>query len=625
MNTRICPYCKEVIYEGGIKCSHCGSILDTGAAIPESNIFSDSFISNSLSSKYEIRSEIGRGGMATVYKAIQKNLNRPVAIKIIHQNYIHDKEFVIRFHREAQFCSSLSHPNIVTIFDEGESNGVHFMVMEYLDGIELHQLIKQYGKLPPSQTIEYIRQIGSALGYAHQNGLIHRDVKSSNIIITRSGRPVLTDFGIAFAVYDSKLTMPGTVIGTPEYMSPEQAEGRQIDARSDLFSLGVIMYECLTGQVPFKGENAISTAHKIIYDQPQPICEQAPDVPGHLTNIVELLLQKQPQDRIQSGYELESYLSDLNLSGGSKKRQKKQAFRVAQPDNLAILAEAPEQKDFSLKISSVFIKRLILSLLGILLAAGAYFVYNTYLAGHHNVKHTANTDPRKPPPGIPGFITGTAKIEHGIFEAVYTIPDIKNAVSYEWVVTRSGRVTDGQGTKRIVVSFIPKADTGSIIVRGINHTGKGQWSRSLKFVITGPNAAPSKEPGATLPVAAKQTELPPSSPQTAPIGEPIKLTGRIYVEDELTEIPDGRKLFCIQIRNDLKAKGKELPKGSGFDIQVTIDKNGYVVPTDISIECFPKYREFIPEIKEAIMKNTSRWTPGKKNGIIVNSRVKFSL
>ena len=176
--------------------------------------------------RYEIKSELGRGGMATVYKAVQKNLNRTVALKVIHQNLLHDTEFVSRFLREAQLSASLSHRGIVTVYDVGSVGSVHFIAMEYLEGEDLHQMVRRLRKLDWHKVVNWMIPIAEALDYIHEKGLYHRAIKSSNIIITKEGLPVLMDFGIAHAADGTKLTQAGTVIGTPEYMSPEQAQGK---------------------------------------------------------------------------------------------------------------------------------------------------------------------------------------------------------------------------------------------------------------------------------------------------------------------------------------------------------------------------------------------------------------
>ena len=243
-DTKHCPYCDEIIKANAIKCKHCGSIL-TGTGVPMGEITSEAEVKLALSGRFTIIEEIGRGGMATVYKAKQNNLNRLVALKIIHKNLIHYKEFLERFHREAQLSASLNHHNIVTIYDEGSENGIHYIAMEYLDGIDLHHIIQEKGRLKIDESVNIIAPIAEALNYAHNKGIIHRDIKSSNILITLDGKPVLTDFGIAHAASTTKLTQSGMVIGTPDYMSPEQAIGGEVDAQSDLYSLGIVLYECI--------------------------------------------------------------------------------------------------------------------------------------------------------------------------------------------------------------------------------------------------------------------------------------------------------------------------------------------------------------------------------------------
>jgi formylglycine-generating enzyme required for sulfatase activity/serine/threonine protein kinase len=315
--TKRCSFCDEPIRVNAIKCKHCGSML---TATPSVSLTGVDLVKQALGDRYEIQEEIGRGGMATVYKAVQKNLERTVALKVIHQNLLHDAEFVARFHREAKLCASLNHPNIVTVHDEGEVSGVHFMAMEYLEGQDLRHLIRSRGKLNPEQALQYLLPVAEALDYAHGRGLIHRDIKSANIFIcgsapsTSSGaarspgtepvevprsRVVLMDFGIAHAAAGTQLTKAGTVIGTPEYMSPEQADGRVVDHRTDLYSLGVVMYECLTGRVPFTSDNAVSTIYKVINEQPDEAAF------GNITYRVKVLamslLSKNPANRPASG------------------------------------------------------------------------------------------------------------------------------------------------------------------------------------------------------------------------------------------------------------------------------------------------------------------------------------
>ncbi|MBP7508693.1 MAG: serine/threonine protein kinase [Prolixibacteraceae bacterium] len=262
--------------------------------------------------------------MATVYKAVQNSLNRVVALKVIHQNLIHDEEFVGRFLREAQICGQLKHQNIVTVYDFGSLGSVHYMSMEYLEGETLREKIKTYGTLGVEETIEYITPIARALGYIHQKGVVHRDVKCSNIFITTDGRPVLMDFGIVYSRGVESLSQYGAVLGTPEYMSPEQADGKiKADGRSDIYSVGVILFECLTGRLPFKSDNHLSTLHQILHEDPPKIKEYNTRVPGWLAEIIDGCLVKDLSNRIPDGYMLadalrRKYAPDYHNNGFSK-------------------------------------------------------------------------------------------------------------------------------------------------------------------------------------------------------------------------------------------------------------------------------------------------------------------
>lgn len=274
----------------------------------------ETIIKLALAGKYEIHSVIGKGGMATVYKAIQTSLGRPVALKIVHQNLVHDDEFVHRFIREAQICASLNHPNIVTIYDVGSVDTVHYMAMEYLEGDTLRKLIQNRNRLSIEDTIRYIVPIAEVLDFMHHQGVIHRDVKSSNIFITKKGRPVLMDFGIVYSEGKESLSRDGSILGTPEYMSPEQIEGKvKIDGRSDIYSLGVILFECLTGQLPFHNENYMGTLHQVLHNAPPSLYNINSKVPVWLNRLVKACLEKDRDWRVQSGQELALALKEKRI------------------------------------------------------------------------------------------------------------------------------------------------------------------------------------------------------------------------------------------------------------------------------------------------------------------------
>lgn len=256
-----------------------------------------------LAAKYEVIEEIGRGGMAVVYKAIQKNLDRVIALKVLPRHLIFEKEFLDRFHQEARSSAKLNHPNIITIHDEGNEGGIHFIAMEFLDGINLHQMVKLNGRLETSQVVEIIIPIAKALEFAHNNGYVHRDVKSSNIIITKEGRIVLTDFGIVQVGFGQSPSSDHSVLGTPEFMSPEQAAGKPVDNRTDIYGLGVIMYHALSGKYPYHSDTPLMTIHQIIRE-PHPPIDEIVNVPPWLRDIVEGCLRKDLSQRIQSAGEV---------------------------------------------------------------------------------------------------------------------------------------------------------------------------------------------------------------------------------------------------------------------------------------------------------------------------------
>ncbi|HHW00002.1 MAG TPA: Stk1 family PASTA domain-containing Ser/Thr kinase [Clostridiaceae bacterium] len=262
-----------------------------------------------LGGRYKLIEKIGGGGMAIVYKAKCTLLNRYVAVKILRPEFTSDEEFVKRFQAEAQAAASLSHPNIVSIYDVGNENGIHYIVMEYIDGITLKEYINQNGTLPWREATNIAIQICSALEQAHRNHIVHRDIKPHNILITKDGIAKVTDFGIAKAVSSSTITMVGNTIGSVHYFSPEQARGGYVDEKSDLYSLGIVMYEMVTGRTPFNGDTPVAIALKHIQSQAvQPIAIN-PQIPRGINDIIVKAITKEQNGRYQSASEM---LSDLN-------------------------------------------------------------------------------------------------------------------------------------------------------------------------------------------------------------------------------------------------------------------------------------------------------------------------
>ncbi|EJW17525.1 serine/threonine-protein kinase PrkC [Paenibacillus alvei DSM 29] len=257
-----------------------------------------------LSGRYEIITRIGGGGMALVYKALDNLLNRYVAVKVLRQQFVHDEEFIRRFRREAQSAASLSHPNVVSIYDVGQEEDTHFIVMEYVEGHNLNEIILERAPLQVDESIRISTQICDALDHAHQNHIIHRDIKPHNILIGRNGRVKVTDFGIARAVTSSTITQTGSVVGSVHYFSPEHAKGVSTGEKSDLYSLGIVLYQMLTGQLPFLGESPISVALKHLqepFDEPRAV---NPHIPQSVENVILKSMRKNPAERYQSAAEM---------------------------------------------------------------------------------------------------------------------------------------------------------------------------------------------------------------------------------------------------------------------------------------------------------------------------------
>jgi serine/threonine-protein kinase len=264
-----------------------------------------------LGDRYEIHQRLARGGMAQVYLARDRSLDRPVAVKELVPEFATDRTFVERFRREAQAAANLAHPNIVGVYDWGTQDGTYYIVMEYIDGPSLSQMIRRDGPLHPRRAAELAGEVAGALGFAHSRGVVHRDIKPGNVLLTSQGQAKVTDFGIARALSspDEDLTQAGSVMGTATYFSPEQAQGLQVDPRSDLYSLGVVLYEMSTGRTPFTGDTPLAIAYKHVQDQPAPPTSIIPDLPRGLEAIIMRLLQKRPDDRYASAEELRA---DLN-------------------------------------------------------------------------------------------------------------------------------------------------------------------------------------------------------------------------------------------------------------------------------------------------------------------------
>jgi eukaryotic-like serine/threonine-protein kinase len=270
----------------------------------------DTLIDSVFDGRYRIIRKLGAGGMANVYLAEDQELGRRVAIKILDDRHAADDSFIERFRREAKNAAGLSHPNIVSIYDRGEAEGTYYIAMEYLSGRSLKELIVGRGPTPIRIAIDYTRQMLAALGFAHRHGIVHRDIKPHNVVVDADGRLKVTDFGIARSGA-SQMTEVGSIIGTAQYLSPEQARGSPVDQRSDVYSVGIVLYEMLTGKVPFTGDTPLEIAMKHLSEVPVPPSEARSDVPEDLDLVVLRALAKDPEDRYQTSEEMDADLARI--------------------------------------------------------------------------------------------------------------------------------------------------------------------------------------------------------------------------------------------------------------------------------------------------------------------------
>ena len=268
-------------------------------------------LGTTLNGRYRLEARIGSGGMSTVYRATDGTLQRDVAIKLMNREIATDSDQLERFRREARAVAQLSHPHIVGVIDYGEDDGRPYIVFEYVEGETLKERIRRTGRLPSTEAVAYAIEIARALGVAHARHIVHRDVKPQNVLIDDEGRAKVTDFGIARTLDEEGLTADGRVLGTTDYVSPEQALGRPVTGQSDLYSLGIVLYEMLTGEVPFKGENQVAVAMKHVREELPDVQTKSPDVSAALAAVVDTATAKRVEDRYADDAELIADLEDV--------------------------------------------------------------------------------------------------------------------------------------------------------------------------------------------------------------------------------------------------------------------------------------------------------------------------
>jgi serine/threonine-protein kinase len=265
-----------------------------------------------IADRYELEEVVGHGGMSTVYKAHDSLLERNVALKVLHQQYNEDEDFVERFKHEARSVAQLQHPNIVTVIDRGEEDGRQFIVFEFIDGENLKELVVRKGRLGLRDALEITHEIARGLAFAHDHGLIHRDVKPQNVLLNGDGRAKVTDFGIARSLdVDHGVTQTGTILGTSNYIAPEQASGQPVDVHTDVYSLGIVLYEMLTGELPFPGDSFVAIAMKHIQEPSPNILDVRGDIPLRVAEMIDRALEKDPEDRFPT---MEAFAAEIETS-----------------------------------------------------------------------------------------------------------------------------------------------------------------------------------------------------------------------------------------------------------------------------------------------------------------------
>ncbi|MBN1234257.1 MAG: SUMF1/EgtB/PvdO family nonheme iron enzyme [Candidatus Coatesbacteria bacterium] len=307
--TRFCNHCGQGVSDNFVFCPNCGRKVskeeEEKVKVPQKKAAIPQALKEALPPKYDLVEKIASGGMAIVYLAIDKELNRKVAIKVLLDSYAEEEELIARFKREAQIAGKLRHPNIIPIHEIGSNKGYHFFVMDYLSGGTLKDVLKEKRRLYPDEAVPIFKKMCEALAYAHDQGVIHRDLKPANIMFDDQGEVYLVDFGIAGIAGEKKLTMTGDQMGTPQYMSPEQVQDlRKVDNRSDIYSMGIIFYEMVVGKCPFSGDSAATILYKQVHEEPTAITLHRREVPRLIDEIVLVCLAKEKTKRFSTMHEL---------------------------------------------------------------------------------------------------------------------------------------------------------------------------------------------------------------------------------------------------------------------------------------------------------------------------------
>jgi eukaryotic-like serine/threonine-protein kinase len=467
-----------------------------------------------LGDRYEIRSLLGTGGMASVYLGYDRVLDRPVAVKVLSRQFANDATFVERFRREAQAAAALNHPNVVSVFDTGSDGDIHYIVMEYVQGRTLSDIIRDEGPLLPERAAEIAEGMAAALSFAHRAGLVHRDVKPANVMITPSGDVKVMDFGIARAQTGDSLTRTESVLGTATYFSPEQAKGEAVDARSDIYALGVVLNEMLTGRPPFTGDTAVTVAMKHVRDEPAPPSRANPDVPPPLDAIVLKCLAKNPENRYQTAQELAADLSRFRAGRPVTATPVMAAAAATQvvprAEGTQVMATTTEEQDSGRAWRIAFIVGGIVVALGLI----AWFL----------ISSLSPTETKVRVPDVTGQLASAAcdQIEAQHLKCDRTQKENSDTVDKNFVISYdpTGEVPQGTTIHLVVSSGKKQVFVPNVVC--LTYSEAQNELQSAGFTVVRGGTAPNKAcntPG----MVAKQDPASPNGQTKAPEGSVVRL------------------------------------------------------------------------------------------------------
>ena len=350
-----CTQCGIAVRKEMRFCPSCG----TPVRVEDASVSQDvraAALEQALKYKYKIIKKIGAGGFAEVYLGEHAQLGRQVAIKMLLHSFAGEDDMIERFRREAKAAAKLSHPNIIDIYDVGESDGIYFIVMKYIDGETLAKKTRREKNINPNEAISIIKQLAQALAYAHEKNIVHRDLKPANVMLDEYSKPILMDFGIARAQFEGNLTKTGTLMGTPHYLPPEQPLGKPVDGRSDIYSLGILFYEMLAGRPPFHDESSVTLIFKHINEPPPPLIMKVPELVPELCEVVHKMIEKLPENRYQNAMEVEEALNSLSAiyPAPTPFGRKSTPGDQRNTERLLILARENLQQDKSDKAIDIF-------------------------------------------------------------------------------------------------------------------------------------------------------------------------------------------------------------------------------------------------------------------------------